>query len=305
MAEWPPIDEPELLARLALDDAQFLDFARGLIEQLPPRECDDEAIARALSYPWARPLGSYLLRDDGLEGFEAMAPGPREDVLDSFTSPAGGRLPVLAIGSNAAPEALERKFAHFAAEADRAVLALTGDLHDFDVGVAAQPALYGSMPATIFPSPGTAVRATLLWVTPTQFTQLTWSELSYRLGRLQARFDVEETDSGFDEVLVFVSRFGAFSPDGEPVALAAIPATGRTAPELSQEQLLDRAAALALGSGSGARALVRAIFERPAETAAEVAASVHKAALHFSSPRWTPFPPGPGGHHRAGVDPAE
>jgi hypothetical protein len=289
MAEWPPIDEPELLERLALDDAQFADFVRRVIERLPRRECDDEAIARALSYPWARPLGSYLLRDDRLEAFEAMAPGRREDILDSFTGPAGNRLPVLAIGSNAAPEALERKFAHFEAEEDRAVLALTGDLHDFDVGVAAQPALYGSMPATIFPSPGTAVRATTLWVTPAQFTQLTWSELSYRLGRLRARFDVDEGDERFEEVLVFVSRFGAFSPDGEPVALAAIPATERTAPELSQEQLLDRAAALALGPRADAEKLIRAIFEEPGATLQKVAATVHRAALSFSSERWTSY----------------
>ena len=98
---------------------------------------------------------------------------------------AGERLPVLAIGSNAAPEVLERKFAHFPEEEDRAVLALTGRLHDFDVGFAAQPALYGSMPATLFPSPGTAVAATVLWVTPAQLTQLVWSEISYRLGRLR------------------------------------------------------------------------------------------------------------------------
>ena len=54
---------------------------------------------------------------------------------------------------------------------DRAVLALAGRLWDFDVGAAAQPALYGSMPATLFPSPGTAVGTTLLWVTPAQFTE--------------------------------------------------------------------------------------------------------------------------------------
>ena len=106
------------------------------------------------------------------------------------------------------------------------MLALTGRLREFDVGVAAQPTMYGSLPATLFPSPGTAVSATILWVTPAQFTQLTWSEFTYRLGRLRTRFEVEETGAGFDQVLVFVSRFGAFCPDGEPVALAAMPADG-------------------------------------------------------------------------------
>ncbi len=291
MPEWPPIDEPELLRRLGLDDAEFMEFIRGVVEQLPSRECDEAAIARALAYPWERPLGSYLLEDDQLEAFEAMAPERRESVLDSFTSTAGGRLPVLAIGSNAAPGALERKFAHFAEEEDRAVLALTGRLHEFDIGVAAQPTMYGSMPATLFPSPGTAVAATILWVTPVQFTQLTWSEFTYRLGRLRARFEIEETATELDEVLVFVSRFGAFSPDGESVALAAIPAAGRSAPELSQAQLLDTAARLALGPTAAGEDLVRAIFESPAETVPRIAATVNRASRRFRSDRWTPFSP--------------
>lgn len=294
MAAWPPIDEPELLQRLALDDAGFAEYVRGVIAQLPARECDEVAISLALSYPWARPLGSYLLRGDELEAFEAMTADRRQAVLERFTNSGDGRLPALAIGSNAAPEALRRKFAHFADAEDRMLLALTGHLREFDIGVAAQPTLYGSLPATLFPSPETAVRATILWVTPAQFTQLTWSEFTYRLGRLRARFDVKETGDEFDEVLVFVSRFGAFSPNGEPVALAAIPATGRTAPELSEEQLLDRAAAMALDPEASAETLIRAIFERPAETATRVAATVHKAALPFSSPRWTPFPPASG-----------
>ena len=74
MPEWPPIAEPELLRRLALDDAGFCEFIRGVVAQLPSRECDEAAIARALSYPWARPLGSYLLSGGGLEALAAMAP---------------------------------------------------------------------------------------------------------------------------------------------------------------------------------------------------------------------------------------
>jgi hypothetical protein len=289
MSDWPPIAEPELLRRLTLDDAGFMKFIRGVVEQLPNRECDADVVARALAYPWARPLGSYLLSGGELDGFGAMAGNRRQAVLDRFTGEGSGRLPVLAIGSNAAPEALERKLAHFDATEDRTVLALTGHLHGFDVGVAAQPTMYGSLPATLFPSPGTAVGATILWVTPAQFTQLAWSEITYRLGRLRTRFEVEETATGFDEVLVFVSRFGAFCPDGEPVALAAIPAEGRSAPELSEEQLLDRAASLALGAEANAEILIRAIFERSIETAERIAARVHPAALHFGSTAWTPF----------------
>ena len=228
MSGWPPITEPELLDRLAMDDRQFEEFIRALVARVPPRAFDAASLERAVGYPWTRPAGSFLLTSAGVELLGDLSTGERERLLAEYLSDAGGRLAVLAIGSNAAPETLERKFAHFPEDDDRAVMALTGRLHDFDVGVAAQPALYGSMPATLFPSMGTAVSATVLWVTPAQFTQLAWSELSYRLGRLRTRFDVDHGDRGFDEVLVFVSRFGAFCVDGRPVALAPIPASGRS-----------------------------------------------------------------------------
>lgn len=291
MPDWPPIDEPELLERLALDDRGFAEFVETLTSRVPPRSYDEASFAQAIGYPWTRPAGSYLLSGARLDLLEDLTAAERGSVIDRHTSAESGRQPLLAIGSNGAPEALERKFAHFPDEEDRTVLALTGRLHDFDIGVAAQPTLYGSMPATLFPSPGTAVCATVLWVTPTQFTQLTWSELSYRLGKLRARFDVEESATSFEEVLVFVSRFGAFCVDGRPAALAAIPASNRTAGALSQEQLLDAAAALAIGPEAKADALVRAIFEDMASIGPKFAETVNRASLPFASERWTPFSP--------------
>lgn len=289
MSEWPSIDEPELLERLAMDDRRFEELIRTLAAKLPPRAFEIASLERAVSYPWTRPAGSYQLTGADVEPLGDLTAAERERVLVQYAG--GGRLPVLAFGSNAAPETLERKFAHFPAEDDRSALALTGRLHDFDVGVAAQPAMYGSMPATLFPSPGTAVCATVLWVTPTQFTQLTWSELSYRLGKLRTRFTVDEGGAGFDEVLAFVSRFGAFCVGGRPVALAAIPASGRTAEALTQEQLLDAAAALAIGPEADAETLVRAIFEGMGEIEPKLAATVRKASMPFASERWTPLNP--------------
>jgi hypothetical protein len=293
--DWPSIAEQELLDRLALDDRQFVEYIGAFIRRVPSRTCDADAFARACGYPWERPAGSYLLTDAGVTLLAELGEEERERTLERFSGPASGRAPLLAIGSNAAPETLVRKLAHFAAPDDRAVLALTGRLHEFDVGVSAHPALYGAMPATLFPSPGTAVATSLLWVTPAQFTQLTWSELSYRLGRLRTRFDPDDgggdggAGSRLDEVLVFVSRWGAFCVDGAPVALAAVPAAGRTAPALTQEQVLDAAAALALGPGATAETLVRAILEDFGAIAPTLAATVHKASLPFASERWTVF----------------
>lgn len=280
-----------------MDDREFGAFIRALVAQMPPRSYEEETFARAVAYPWARPGGSFRLSTAGVELLADLPPGERQRVIRQFVSgeTESERLPLLAIGSNAAPEVLERKFAHFPDEADRTVLVLSGRLHEFDIGVAAQPTMYGAMPATLFPSPGAAVSAAILWVTLAQFTQLAWSEITYRLGRLRARFEVDEGGDGFGDVLAFVSRFGAFCVDGEPAALASIPASGRTAKAFTQEQLLDAAAELAIGPGASAEMLVRAILEDPARTASKVAATVNKASQPFVSKDWTPFSPTPAG----------
>jgi hypothetical protein len=286
----PPIAEPELIERLAMDDEQFRAFIATFIAAVPPRACDEAAFAWACAYPWVRPAGSYLLGADGdVELLSALEEPERERLIERFAAPDGGRLPLLAIGSNAAPEVLQRKFAHFPDPADRTVLAVHGRLHEFDVGYAAQPALYGALPATIFPSPGTAVATMLLWVTPTQFTQLTWSELSYRLGRLRTRFTVDQAGEHFNEVLVFVSRWGAFCVDDAPVALAAVPADGRAATALTQREALELAAEVTLGEGASAEQLVRAVFEDLAGLGPALAATLHRAGRPFASERWTPF----------------
>jgi len=290
MQGWPPIEEPELLARLALDDAGFRQLVGEIARAVPSREFEAAELVRAVGYPWARPPGSYELRDGEAQLLTSLPEAERVALIDRYRAPAAGRVPLLAIGSNAAPEVLERKFAHFEAAEDRAVLALTGWLRDFDVGPAATVALYGSMPATVFPSAGTEVAATVLWVTAEQFTQLTWSEVTYWLGRLRTPFAVEEADAGFDDVLVYVSRFGVFCPDGEPVALAAVPARGRTALALTQEELLGVASALALGPGSTAEDLVRACCEDMGGLVDRVAATVWSRSRRFESSAWATYP---------------
>ena len=280
---WPPIEEPELLARLSLDDAAFADFMAGLAASIGSRAYEPAVLERALRYPWARPEGSYVLRDGAVE-----APGD----LAVLTA---GRHPLLAFGSNAAPRPLAAKLAHFPAVEDRTALVLTGELHDVDVGASASPAVYGAMPAALFPSPGTAVRAAVLWLTPAQVTQLTWSELSYRLGRLdRAGFVADDAAMTVDRPLAFVSRLGAFAPDGDaPVALAAIPARGRTAAELTQEQLLDLAAGLVLGPGARAEALVRAVFEDVAAVFARARDTLWPLGRPLAPSDWAPLPARP------------
>ncbi len=293
MDGWPPIADAELHARLALGDEAFGDLLRRFTSALGRREFGDAVYAHALGYPWRRPPRSYLLTGEDVTLLEALPAGERERLLDAAR---GDRWPLLAFGSNGAPERLAAKLAHLPV-AQRRVPVVGGELHDFDVGASAHPALYGAMPATLVPSPGTAVRAAVLWVTPEQLTALTWTEVSYAFGRLDGiRFDPDFDAPAVTRVLAFASRLGAHRVDGEAVALAAVPARGRSASAWTQERLLDQVAALALGAGACARDLVRALMEDFGAVSATVAPLLRATAQPFASPRWTPLPqPGDGG----------
>ena len=280
MTAWPPIDAPELLARLAADDAAFRRGMLDMAASIGSREFTQELYEHALGYPWPRPLTSYLL-DDG----EVL------DTGDDLRAHTAGRFPLLAFGSNGAPDRLALKFAHLDPE-QRRILVVAGDLYDFDVGVSALPAIYGAMPATIVPSPGTVIRASVLWATAEQVTALTWTELSYALGRLDdVRFDPDIPGApSAGSVLAYVSRWGAHRVGGEVVAMAQVPARERRAPALTQEQLLDGVAREVLGAAAGARELVAWLIEDFAAAAQRLAPLLIERAEPFAHPGWTRYP---------------
>jgi hypothetical protein len=285
--DWPPITEPELLERMTLDDQQFIAYLRKGWSAFGSREFEPSVMEWALGYPWERPPASYILRGEDVQLLDDIDPAKRASTVKAFTEV---RHPLLSFGGNAAPSWLTIKFAHFPEEADRTVLVLAGELHDFDVGPAASLAPTGYMPATLFASPGTAVRATIVWGTAAQVTQLTWSEIPYRLVRLDdAHFVMDETDVEVDQIFAYLHRFGSFCIDGSPVALAAIPAKNRAATALTQKELLDLAARMVIGPDAGAEDLVRAIFEDWAGVAERASETVWRSSQQLQS-SWTPFP---------------
>jgi hypothetical protein len=294
MRGWPPITEPLLLERLAMSYDEYLEFLATITKTIPSRAYDVALYEHGLAYPWARPRSSYYLRGDVVEPVADMDDRRRQAIFTrcAVAEGEGARFPLLAYGANGAPERLAMKLAHFPPE-DREVLVLAGALHDFDVGAAAHPSFYGALPATIFPSPGTAVRCAVLWVSAVQFVQLTWSELSYCLGRLDGvRFDADDASAGLGSVFAFVSRYGTFSPEGEPVALAAVPAQGRTATAMTQAELLGAAARLALGAGASSEDLARELFEDYDAFAWRRGHAVRSATTRFASAHWATFPGG-------------
>lgn len=292
---WPRFSEPDLIERLLMEPPDFHQLWLDMVTQVPVREFSQEDFEHGSGYPWPRPAGSFVLCEGEPRLLGEIEEGARAELIERFTGPDSGRTPMLAIGSNVAPTSLWTKFGHFEDQADRDLLAITGRLHDFDIGATAELTFYGALPATIFPSPGTAVSAAAIWLTDAQLTQLAWAEIPYWIGRLEARFEFEAAASrvgpgGFDRALVFVNRFGAFAPEGHPIALKAIPAERRTVPAMEQSELLRLVAELTLGDHASAEDLIRAAVEDPTTTGPMVTAMMMANALPFESDAWTPFP---------------
>lgn len=288
MRDWPPIDDPRVLEWLALDDEAWRAVLEQRIRGFGPRPFDAAVLEHALGYPWERPAGSYVLREGEVEPIEAMTPADRLGVVAAF---ARDRHPLVAFGANGAPVRLQDRFAAFDDPADREALVLTGELHDVDVGAQASPTAFGTVPGALFASPGTAVRAAILWLTPLQLAELTIAELGYRLGRLdRAHFVMDEAGVEVDDLYAFVSRVGALRLDGDPVALAAIPARGRTARAMTQEQLLDAMGALAFDPPVRAADVARMCFADMPALAERIFPLTWPTAVRLPDDHWTPYP---------------
>jgi hypothetical protein len=133
-------------------------------------------------------------------------------------------VPVLAYGSNAAPEVLRRKLG--AGPAGR-VLARPVVLEDTDIVYSAHISHHGAVPGTPVPAPGTEVDAWLLCIPARAMEALDATEPNYRR---ELHGDAH----------LYVSRHGPLLLDGAPVALSAVPARGRALRALAEPELLER-----------------------------------------------------------------
>jgi hypothetical protein len=184
-----------------------------------------EPLRRALAYPYAIPERSFLQL--GESTLELPAGG-----LDLT-----GRRPLLAYGSNSAPEALARKLA---ADPATPLPLVRAELCDFDVVYSAHVSPYGSVPATLRRSPETVVSVFVAYPTAEQRRLLSVSEPNYELRRLVDASCRPERGEPLTEPDVFLSRHGCLFLDGSEVALAEISAEDRRFPGLPQPRVLEK-----------------------------------------------------------------
>jgi hypothetical protein len=177
-----------------------------------------ERLRRATAYPYAIPSRSFV--QVGERTIELT------DVPDLV-----GRRPLLAYGSNAAPEALVRKLA---AEPPTPLPLIRAELADFDVVYSDHLSPYGAVPATLHPSPGTTVHLFVAYPTEGQRQRLAATEPNYeehRLAPVSCRLELGEPLEAVD---AFLSRHDPLLLDGSAVALTAISARDRRFPALDQ-----------------------------------------------------------------------
>ena len=182
-----------------------------------------EILDRAFTYPYAAHPTDYLFQD-----------GSAKQLPD--THRFDGLTPVIAVGSNRAPEQLRRKF-H---DMDVRIPVTRIGVQDADVVYAASLAGYGSVPATLAPSPGTRVT---LWITWLDGPSLSRMDDTESLGEAYDRVPVKlpVTDAGLapvpESLHLYVARRGLLTVDGQPVALSEVPATNRLYRERGQVEM--------------------------------------------------------------------
>lgn len=211
-----------------------------------PRHAGAADLSRALDYPYERPAGSYLYNP-------GRAPIPLTDGdVAQHRSDWADRHPVLATGSNAAPEQLDRKFGR-AGLGTIPVVAAT--VRDVDAVFAARVAAYGAIPSTLHSSPGTSFRTHLTLLDDHQLEAMNESE---GLDTAYGHVDIDPTSvraatGELPAVLAYVAIAGTLVIDGQPRAVRALPARARRFPAWHQSVMLELVAAL---SGLDVPALV-------------------------------------------------
>ena len=198
---------------------------------------DTEKLARAHGYPYPAPADDFLF-----QGGQAC---PLPDVLD-----LADRTPVIAVGSNRAPDQLVRKFG---LGDDVAIPVTWGWLSDFDSVYAGHISRYGAIPATLWPSPGSSVRLAVTWLDAAQLERMHETEavgVNYDFRTLTGQSMRLDRSDTLDTTGAYITRRGAFAPAGKVLALKAIQARDRIFPACSETAALQALHAVLKADGS-------------------------------------------------------
>lgn len=180
-----------------------------------------ELVTRALGYPYSIPSTSYVL--------------DRGQVRDwDETISLKGRIPILACGSNQSPEQLARKFPF------ETIPVMAGWLDGYDSVYSAHYTSYGSISATLMAKEGVRSRQMITWLEADYLNLMHDSEalgINYTYVELSGLSFTSDCNKLIEKAGTYLSLHGVLKHENEPIALAAITASGRTYPAIDQESL--------------------------------------------------------------------
>ena len=195
-------------------------LVKFLLQKFGTMTC--EYTERAAAYPFDTPLESFVF----------VAGKQEEGPLDIV-----GRQPVLALGSNASPVQLARKFGTKGGP----IPVSQAILEDHVIVFSAHFTAYGSLPATSHRVPGARAFAFLTWLDPDQLRRMHETEnvgTNYDY-RVRDNFAITTDGRPIDvPVGVYESRRGPLSMRGNPVRIAEIASTGSVLHRLTQRAVL-------------------------------------------------------------------
>jgi hypothetical protein len=201
---------------------------------------------------------------------------------------AGGdedsRIPVLAHGSNASPEALSRKFGQ--CDPPTVIPVLHATLHDLDVVYSAHLSRYGSVPSTLQYSPGTTITVPYLYLTSSQLTLLHDTERNYHFGHLTGIRLETEDGRVLREVASYVSRHGCLRAGDTETGLAVVRRRNGRFPTLTEPEMLSHAR----DRLSPGQDMVEFVAQTVADDRVRDArtAALRETAIPFAWPGWDP-----------------
>ena len=180
---------------------------------------------RARNYPYDFPLRSYTYDNGEIKDFDA-----------SLTAQ---RTPVLAIGSNQAPERLVQKFGH---DATHVIPVQRAQLSGFDVVFSAHISGYGAVPAMLQTSEGSTVSIAVTWLNDEQLEIMHATEIAsanYWFAELQEINVLLDNGAVHTEACAYLSSRGHLNIASSPVALSAISCTARNYPAMTTGKALE------------------------------------------------------------------
>jgi hypothetical protein len=159
---------------------------------------------------------------------------------------SAGRHPILAIGSNASPAQLTRKFddVRFTdpSSPNGSIPVLTAVVDDVDVVYGAHLGGYGSLPATLLDTSGARAHVFITWLTDLQMERMNETEGLGHAYQLRPTVGVRCHAGEVKSALSYVTVDGVCLLGGDPLGLAAISAPGSRRPRATQQQAWDQLA---------------------------------------------------------------